>query len=362
MNKKNKIFLFNPYPSTGGADTTIHRFTNSINLKKFDVEYLSLRKVKYNLIKNVTYTKINSTSTFLSFFKILKIVKNDKHKNKIFISLQYFANVWSIIFIKLILRIKTFIYEINHLNELNYYKNFIEFVKKKIIKFLVKKLYINSDIIAGNSKELSKDLQKYVNKKVYTIYNPCFENIKKRKKKYLTKQNINLLSIARFEDQKDHFTLLKAIKYSKIKDKINLLLVGFGSRENEIRKYIKHNKLRVKIFTNLKKLDFFYNKSDLFVSTSLYEGLPTTMIEAASYRLPIISSNFKSGSAEILSNGKSGFLFKLRDYKKLSKLIEDFYNNPKIFLQKEKNCRRNLNRFSVKKNTKLFNHLVQSLI
>ena len=88
MNKKNKIFLFNPYPSTGGADTTIHRFTNSINLKKFDVEYLSLRKVKYNLIKNVTYTKINSTSTFLSFFKILKIVKNDKHKNKIFISLQ----------------------------------------------------------------------------------------------------------------------------------------------------------------------------------------------------------------------------------------------------------------------------------
>ena len=125
---------------------------------------------------------------------------------------------------------------------------------------------------------------------------------------------------------------------------------------------IKHNKLRVKIFTNLKKLDFFYNKSDLFVSTSLYEGLPTTMIEAASYRLPIISSNFKSGAAEILSNGKSGFLFKLRDYKKLSKLIEDFYNNPKIFLQKEKNCRRNLNRFSVKKNTKLFNHLVQSLI
>ena len=66
MNKKNKIFLFNPYPSTGGADTTIQRFTNSINLKKFDVEYLSLRKVKYNLIKNVTYTKINSTSTFIS--------------------------------------------------------------------------------------------------------------------------------------------------------------------------------------------------------------------------------------------------------------------------------------------------------
>ena len=362
MNKKNKIFLLNPYPSNGGADTTIHRFINSINLKKFDVEYLSLKKVKYNLIKNVTYTNINSTSTFLSFFKILKIVKNDKHKNKIFISFQYFANVWSIIFIKLILRIKTFIYEINHLNELDYYKNFIEFTKKKIIKFLVKKLYINSDIIAGNSKESSKDLQNYVNKKVYTIYNPCFEKIKKRKKKYLAKQNINILNIARFEDQKDHFTLLRAIKYSRIKDKINLLLVGFGSKENEIREYIKHNKLGVKIFSNSKKLNFFYNKSDLFISTSLYEGLPTTMVEAASYCLPIISSNFKSGATEILSNGKSGFLFNLRDYKKLSKLIENFYRNPNVFLKKEKNCRRNLNKFSVKKNTKLFNQLIQSLI
>ena len=64
MNKKNKIFLFNPYPSTGGADTTIHRFANSINLKKFDVEYLSLRKVEYNLIKNCNKRYLFDVSFF----------------------------------------------------------------------------------------------------------------------------------------------------------------------------------------------------------------------------------------------------------------------------------------------------------
>ena len=45
--KKIKIFLFNPYPSIGGVDTTIFRFINSLNLNKFEVEYLSLKKVKY---------------------------------------------------------------------------------------------------------------------------------------------------------------------------------------------------------------------------------------------------------------------------------------------------------------------------
>ena len=44
--------------------------------------------------------------------------------------------------------------------------------------------------------------------------------------------------------------------------------------------------------------------------TSLYEGLPTTVIEAASYCVPIICSDFKSGAKEILKNGKGGTIFK----------------------------------------------------
>ena len=43
---KKKIYFFNPYPGVGGADTLIHRFINSINLKKYDVEYLTLKNKK----------------------------------------------------------------------------------------------------------------------------------------------------------------------------------------------------------------------------------------------------------------------------------------------------------------------------
>jgi len=361
MKKKIKIYLYNPYPSIGGVDTTIFRFINSLDLNRIEVEYLSLRRVKYFKNKKITYTKIDSKSTFLSFFKILKIIKKDNYDNKIFFSIQYFVNVWSILFIKLILGTKIFVYDVNHLNELNYYKDFNEFMKKKIIKFLVKILYKYADIAAGNSRELATNLQKYTNRKVYTLYNPCFDAVKFKRRKYRPKNKINILNISRFETQKDHLTLLKAINNSKIKHRINLLLVGYGSKLKEIKNYVYINKIKTKFFLRERKISRFYKQSDLYICSSLYEGLPTTMVEAASYCLPIISSNFKSGCNEILSNGKSGYIFKIKDFKKLSQYIEEFYNYPNKFYSKEKLCRKNLELFSINKNTKLFNFLIQKL-
>ena len=361
MKKRIKIFLFIPYPAIGGVDTSISRFIDSIDLSKIDVEYLSLKKVKDNKNKKITFTKIDSKSTFLSFFKIIKIIKKDNHEKKIFFSAQYFVNVWTIIFVKLYLGVKTFIYEVNHLDELNYYTSVKDFFKKKIIKFLVKILYKYSDLVAANSNETAINLELYAKKKIYTLYNPCFDKIKYKKKNY-QKDKINILNISRFEEQKDHLTLLKAISILKIKSKINLILVGYGSKLNEIKKFINIYKINAKIYLGHKKLSKFYKKSDLYVCSSLYEGLPTTMIEAASFCLPIISSNFKSGSNEILSKGKSGFIFNVRDYNKLSKYIYKFYKSPQIFFKKEKECRKNLKNYSIKKNTDLFYRLVKSLL
>jgi glycosyltransferase involved in cell wall biosynthesis len=362
FSKKNKIFLFNPYPGIGGSDTTINRFLKSINYNKFEVEYLSLKKVKYNVNKKIIFKKLNSKSTFSSFFEIYKIIKNDKHPKKIFFSMQYFVNVWTIIFIKLILGIKILIYDINHLEELNHNKNFKDYIKKKIIYYLVKIFYCYADIVAGNSRELADSLQKHAKCKVHTLYNPCFDKITKKKSRPYSNNKINVLCVSRFENQKDHITLLKAINCCNVKKNIILTLVGHGSKESEIKEYIKTYNIEAKIFTSTTKLSRFYKRSDLFISTSIYEGLPTTMVEAASYCLPIISSNFKSGSKEILLNGKSGTLFKIKDYKRLSKLIEQFYINPKFFHNKELLCRKYLNRFSIQKNTKYFNFLINSLV
>jgi glycosyltransferase involved in cell wall biosynthesis len=360
VKKKIKIYLFNPYPSLGGVDTTLKRFFLSLDLN-YEIEYLSLKKTEKFNKQNIKNTVINSSSTFKAFFKIYNIVKKDTHENKYFFSTQYFVNVWSVIFIKLILKEKLFIYEVLPVSYFNYYNSYKELIKNKILKIFVKFLYKYADIIASCSKELSKDLSKYVNKEVITIYNPCYKKSIKIKRAYKKKQKIRILNIARFESQKDHFTLLKAINHTNLKDQINLTLVGYGKNLKSIKEFIKVNKINAKILTKENKLDKFYKNNDLYVCTSVFEGLPTTVVEAASYGMPIISSDFKTGSNEIFKNGNAGSIFKVGDHKELSKLIMQFYKDPKIFFSKATNCRENLYRFSIKKNTDLFKKTIKRL-
>jgi len=357
---KTSIFVFNPYSSIGGADTTLLRFVKSVDFKKYNLTYISLTNINY-FSKKIKFIKINSNSTFLSFFKIKKIINQDKSPKKIFFSMQYFVNVCTILFLRKIKKLKIFIYEVNHPIELNYSFSNVEFLKKIIIKFLVRKIYHKADLIAANCKELSKDISLMVRKKVETIYNPCFfKIIQARTKKKITNK-INILNIARFEHQKDHLTLLKAIQNSKIKNKIQLNLVGYGSQESVIKNYANKNNIDCKIYKNKTKLSYFYKSNDLFILTSIYEGLPTVMIEAASYCMPIISSKFKSGSVEILGNGKFGHMFPVGDYKLLAKLLNKFNDKPELFYSKEKKCRKNLSKFSYINNLKKFNISLKNL-
>ena len=231
--------------------------------------------------------------------------------------------------------------------------------KKKIIKFLVKKIYQKANLIAANCNELSKDLGDLINKKVLTIFNPCFFKIQKKIR--IDDGFIRILNIARFEKQKDHMTLLKSIALSPLKTKIKLTLVGYGSTYGQICNFIKKNNINAKIYTNTVKLEKFYKNTNLFILTSIYEGLPTVMVEAASYCIPIISSDFKSGSNEILNHGKNGYIFKVGDYRSLSSIINKFYHAPSSFFNREFRCRKSLSKFSNQKNLKKFNKLLNSL-
>ena len=105
----------------------------------------------------------------------------------------------------------------------------------------------------------------------------------------------------------------------------------------------------------------YLKKSEVFILSSLFEGLPNVLIEALTHKMPIISTRCLSGPNEILSNGKSGHIFKIEDFIKLSKYIEEFYYCPHKFYKKEKFCRKTLGLFSIKKNTKIFNLLIKKL-
>ena len=69
-----------------------------------------------------------------------------------------------------------------------------------------------------------------------------------------------------------------------------------------------------KFYGYVHDINKFLDKSDLYISSSLYEGFQNSMIEAINYNIPIISSRSFGGINDILKNGKYGFLFARRDY------------------------------------------------
>ena len=175
---------------------------------------------------------------------------------------------------------------------------------------------------------------------------------------------MNIINVGRYTDQKDQLTLLKAINLIKDQVDIKLLIVGRGIKKNDLISYINLNNLKNNVqLVNFTKNPFnLIRSSDLFILTSLYEGLPNVLLEALTLKKFIISTDCPTGPKEILLNGKAGNLFKPGDYKQLSKLIINYKNNKVKELTKDKFGYKNLDRFDFDKNLKKYFMTIKSLL
>ena len=103
-------------------------------------------------------------------------------------------------------------------------------------------------------------------------------------------------------------------------------------------------------------------KADLFILTSLYEGLPNVLLEALVLKKIVFSTNCQTGPREILENGKNGMLFEVEDYKTLSRKIFEFYKDKKKYLKKFKNFNNSLKRFDQKKNLDKYYSIIKKIL
>ena len=241
---------------------------------------------------------------------------------------------------------------------------------QNILKFYCfKYIFKFADEIIVNSLDFKRKFKNRFNLKTLCIYNPLNkkEIITKSKIKpkiKFSKKKINFINVGRFTNQKDQITLLKAINLLKGKINFNLLIVGYGKQRNLLLNYINENNLqsKVKIVPYQTNPYNLIKSSDIFILTSLYEGLPNVLLEAQVLKKFIISSNCPTGPREILLNGKAGYLFKVKDYQILSKLILKILRNKKIMYKKIEIGYKNLDRFNYELNlNKYYKTILQHL-
>jgi len=116
--------------------------------------------------------------------------------------------------------------------------------------------------------------------------------------------------IARLRYPKDPILYLKAAKIVLEKNGgCHFVLIGDGSLYDQCVEFVSKNGLesRVHLLGFRKDARYLYSDFDVFVLSSLFEGLPLTVIEAMFAGLPVVASNI-GGLPELVSDGRNGFL------------------------------------------------------
>ncbi len=367
--KLKKIIIFYPSFERGGVEIILVNFISFLLKKKIKVTLISsnFNNKKFLNNKLFNYIKFYSIQNFMhnriikaynASKELIRELKKSKKKETIVFSLQ--SSSISILISKL------FGYKVVVRNaEDPIYSTYFADSKPLSLMVIALKIitYNFANGIITNSIGSKKSMNKLLltKKKVVSIYNPYLKHDFKIKK--IKKKNI-ILSVGRLTKQKDFKTLIYAFSliHKKI-DSYKLLIIGDGEKRNSLNKLIINLGLskKIKILGWINNTSRYYITSKLFVLSSIYEGLGNVLIDATNYKLPVITSNCKSGPSEIIDNGKGGYLFPIKNSYKLSRIILEALNNKSITMKKTNFAKKRVNRFYINKNCSLYLNYIKKI-
>ena len=92
---------------------------------------------------------------------------------------------------------------------------------------------------------------------------------------------------------------------------------------------------------NKVEVQSWLNKADIFLLTSVYEGIPNVVLEAMAMELPVVTT--KSGGVdEVIEHGIDGLIAPLYDVDAIVLLIEQLINDKTLFEQIGKQARKKI--------------------
>lgn len=114
---------------------------------------------------------------------------------------------------------------------------------------------------------------------------------------------------------------------------------------DKISKYGLHDRLVLRGST--KNISECYKNSDIMVMTSRMEGLPMTLLEAKSYKLPLVAFNIMTGPNEIIEDGINGYLIEPYDIDSMADKICALIENKQLRQRFSDNAYEGIDKFNI---------------
>jgi glycosyltransferase involved in cell wall biosynthesis len=305
------------------ADIPVYRFY-PLNI------YYYLNDFRYPAFIRLIWHLFDSFNIF-SYFKIKKILKLEKPDAIIT------HNLMGIGFLipRLLRKLKIKHIHTLHDVQLGTPSGLIVFNKEnswshKVFKFLgyaklMRWLWKSPDVVLSPSRFLLnyyKDLKFFSKSKKIVLPNPIKQLIKLEKKE---SYNLELLYLGQVHKAKGVLELIEAIKEINL-PALRLNIVGVGPELEKAKKLAAKDK-RIKFYGWLRHEEMMplLAKMDILIVPSLcYENSPTVIYEMLALGMPVLAADI-GGVAELITEGKNGWIYPAGDFKTLDKKIISIY-------------------------------------
>lgn len=344
----NKFF----YPWIGGVEDHVKTLaeqlakTNNITILTTRSSLSKTQKgLPYKLIEARNFCRFFGKDRFfsmpLSFDFIGKFRKLAYHNDIVHVHLP---NPWAVITILLFSSYKDVV--VTYHSDIKKQKLFFFFYKPLLYYFLRKRVKIiitTSDNLRKNSPVL-----RHFQRKVEVIplgidfstleYDPVF--YKKLAEKY--KKSPLILFVGRLVSYKGVSYLIKA--FSRLKNDAQLIIIGSGVLENELRKLTAKLNLNNKInFIRpqaKKYLHAYYKAADILVlpSISETEAFGLVQIEAMYHKTAIINTSLPTGVPFVSKHNESGYTVPPKNSKKMAQKIDKLLSSKSALNKLQENA------------------------
>lgn len=233
---------------------------------------------------------------------------------------------------------------------------------KKIIQKHLHNHWLSCSVFNNHNGFDELTAQGFKKEKGYVIFN-CIEVPDYKYKENIKK--INILTVGRFVEQKDYHTAFLAVK-KLVKENVDIMytIVGQGHLENELRAYVSKIEMdkNVEFIINPPNVDDYYKRADIYLSTSLFEGLSNSIMEAMSFGLPVVATDVGDNKYLVKEN-ETGYLLPIKDEAGISNKLLNLIKDPGLRIEMGKNGYNHIKEnFSIDKFSNEYLKLINRLI
>jgi glycosyltransferase involved in cell wall biosynthesis len=340
MLNEQKVALFVPNLAGGGAERVIVNLAHAMLEFGLSVDLLVASgkgPFANQLNDRIKLINFQTNRTLNSFPQLVNYLR--RNRPKALISALSHCNVMAIVAKKVAL-VNTRVVVSEHI-AFGYLDQADERVRRthQRVFAMMRLTYPFADAIVTVSQGVADDLRRVagIKQKPHVIFNPVLSKETFRKADlvinhpWLHTDIPVIVAVGRLERQKDFTTLLKAFALLRNQRPARLMILGEGTERSQLEALIRN----LEIVNDVWLPGFIDNPypymkhADLFVLSSIFEGLPTVLIEAMAVGTPVVATDCQSGPKEIFNAAHYGTLIPVQDPQGLAEVIHRILSLPR---------------------------------